>query len=296
MYSGLLEHKLRHSRYINVQRFAHRYAMIRNYTFSKLALIISFFLKFLPVRLMAMVKERLELYVRMPYPEKIVVKVDSQREIRRSGFCFREPETLEWLEQCAEKGGVLYDVGANIGAVSLLYAANVIAKHGDLPKSSVLAFEPLFSTYSKLCGNIVANEWGSGILPFSFPLSNKVDSDMFKIQSISSGSSSHSLSNSASQNISYDLELPVVTSTIDYMHYELNFAAPNFIKIDVDGHDYEVLLGAEKVFENGHVKSVLIEMNQKATEIRAFMQRFNFIEIDIRREGKDNRNLRFEKK
>lgn len=295
MYSGLLEHKLRHSRYINVRRVAHRYALLRNFVFSKMAVVFSFLLKFLPVRLVAMIKERLDLYVRMPYSEKIIVKVDSQREIRRSGFCFREQETLEWLEQCAERGGTLYDVGANIGAVSLLYAANIISKHGNLPESSILSFEPLFSTYSKLCGNIVANGWGGGILPFSFPLSNKVKSDIFKIQSIASGSSSHSLLNSASENISYDLELPVITLTIDHMHYELNFPAPNFIKIDVDGHDYEVLLGAKKVFQDGHIKSVLIEMNQKASEIRAFMEQFNFVEKDIVREGKDNRNLRFDK-
>lgn len=294
MYSGELEAKLRQNRFKNVRRVTNRYVSFRTALFSKLAFIVSLALRLLPIRLVAMIKARLILRVKMPYPKSVVVDVDSHREIRRAGFCFREPETVEWLEECAKKGGTLYDVGANIGAVSLLYAANIVSKYGELPAGSVLSFEPGFSTFSKLCKNIVINNWGGGILPFSSPLSNKVGSDVFSMQTIESGSSGHSLSGSKDCHLSYQLDFPVITSTIDHLHYELGFPAPKWIKIDVDGHDYEVLLGAERVISDGHVKSVLIEKNEKETEIRAFMQQYGFLEKRIDK-ACNNINLRFDR-
>jgi len=294
MWSGKLEYKLRSSESLFVRRLANKFFSLRNFLFKKLAAIISFLLRLLPVRLNAMIKERMPLCVYMPYKENVKVTVDSNRELRRAAFCYREPETVEWIEECALDGGTLYDVGANIGAVSLIYAANVVAKEGFLPEGSVLCFEPLFSTFKKLCENVVINNWNGGILPFSMPLSSKVGKDIIKLHSIESGSSGHALSKSQDASLSYELDLPVITLTIDYMHYELGFNPPKWLKIDVDGHDYEVLIGAERLIEEGYVKSILIEENNDAEKIRQFMNKYGFIEKIIYKDG-ETLNLRFER-
>jgi FkbM family methyltransferase len=295
MYSGKLEMKLLHHNNLNVRRVAYRVFFIRNWIYSILAAIVSFLLGLLPTILKAKVYERLNLQVEMPYPDKVIVNIDSYKEIRRARFCYREKETVRWIEECTDFGGILYDVGANIGAVSLLYAANLQSKSGLIDKPSILAFEPLFSTYERLCRNIYSNNWSGAILPFQIPLSDKSGSDIFKITSIEAGSSSNTLPESIDDNLHYQLDMPVIKRTVDEFVFQLGYPAPTFLKIDVDGHDFEVLLGTERVLSEGHIRSVLIEKNNKEKQIRNFMVEHGFEEVALNRHKLDHINLRFDR-
>ena len=62
----------------------------------------------------------------------------------------KEPWTVKWIETFLP-GDVFYDVGANVGAYSLLAAK---ANDGAVP---VVAFEPSAPTYHDLCVNIALN-------------------------------------------------------------------------------------------------------------------------------------------
>lgn len=54
----------------------------------------------------------------------------------RANSCLKEPETIKWIEDNSKKCKVFYDIGANIGAYSLVAAINGM---------KVLAFEPSFA-------------------------------------------------------------------------------------------------------------------------------------------------------
>ena len=71
---------------------------------------------------------------------------------------------------------------------------------------------------------------------------------------------------------------------------------PDYIKIDVDGHEMEVLKGMEKVFENQKLKSVIIEVEKNnRKEIDSFFKKNNFYQnMDMFSEN-DN-NLIYERK
>src|SRR5579862_9056307 len=56
---------------------------------------------------------------------------------RRQATAAKEPFTVEWIEQSLRGGGVLYDVGANVGGYSLIAAA-------QNPSVRVVAFEPAY--------------------------------------------------------------------------------------------------------------------------------------------------------
>ena len=82
----------------------------------------------------------------------------------RAQSCKKEPWTVAWIEESMSAGGVLYDVGANVGAFSLI-AAKVCARRG-----TVVAFEPGFASYAHLCANIVLNRCESIIVPLPVAL------------------------------------------------------------------------------------------------------------------------------
>ena len=57
---------------------------------------------------------------------------------------------------------------------------------------------------------------------------------------------------------------------------------PDYIKIDVDGHEMEVLKGMEKVFENQKLKSVIIEVEKIiGKKLIPFSKKIIFIKIWI---------------
>ncbi len=51
--------------------------------------------------------------------------------------------------------------------------------------------------------------------------------------------------------------------TVDSLHYNYKMKLPNYIKIDVDGHETEVIEGAKKIIKSRKVLSWAIELNGK---------------------------------
>ena len=69
--------------------------------------------------------------------------------------------------------------------------------------------------------------------------------------------------------------------SMDYLVYNLNFDVPNYIKMDVDGLEHNILEGATKVLKNDKMKSILVEINENYTEqeekVKLIMNNNNFI-------------------
>ena len=89
----------------------------------------------------------------------IVIGVTSRTEIlSRLRPCAKEPWTVAWLERTLRAGDVFYDVGANVGAYSLVAAALGRAER-------VVAVEPGYASYAALCDNIVLNGRQDVVVP-----------------------------------------------------------------------------------------------------------------------------------
>jgi len=73
---------------------------------------------------------------------QIHLKLSSPQEVKRLTACAKEPWTIEWIETWLGPGETLYDIGANVGAYSLVAAE----QHGG--DVSVVAFEPARSLRS----------------------------------------------------------------------------------------------------------------------------------------------------
>ena len=85
-------------------------------------------------------------------------------------------------------GDVVYDIGANVGVFSLIAAANL---GGD---GTVVAFEPGFATFARLCENIRLNNFTRVIIPVPVPLSHQSGLQRFRCKSMEPGQSRHRFS------------------------------------------------------------------------------------------------------
>ncbi|MGD0338042.1 MAG: FkbM family methyltransferase [Bacteroidota bacterium] len=175
-------------------------------------------------------------------------QVDLSEGIDLSIFLFGDFQ--KWVHDCKNvripPDGVILDVGANIGTMSLQLAVRV-------PHGLVYAFEPTDYAFAKLIRNISLNPDIAGrIRPFQIFISDH-DRAVHTIKAYSSwkidgsGISVHPLHGGS---IKPAASIPSVT--IDHFCEINNIYRIDFIKIDTDGHEYQVLKGAEKTLKNYH--------------------------------------------
>lgn len=214
------------------------------------------FLLPLPARTQARIKRALAPAARLDYKRgNIKLRADSILDFYRARACEKEPETVEWIETYIRQGDVFYDIGANIGAYSLIASAHC---RGDI---KILAFEPSFSNFYQLCRNIVLNKFDKSIIPYMIALSRIPGLLAFHYRSLEAGGADHYLGENlptASSNFVYAQQL--LTFSIDYLVDHFGFPVPNYIKLDVDGAEIDVLQGAEQTLRKHDVKSILVEV------------------------------------
>lgn len=232
-----------------------------------------FMIKLLPDSILLDIKERIDIVKKMDYGRlDIFLNVDSRIEhSTRLHSCKKEPETIDWIETFFKEGDIFFDIGANVGAYSL------VASKFYNGKITVYAFEPGFPNFVQLCKNIFINGCQQGIIPLQIALSDKTIVDTFNYDNITPGGALHALG----RPIDYkgDIFEPifkqsVLSYRIDDLVKEFNVPIPNHIKIDVDGIEFRILKGAKETLSNSLVKSIILEVeegDEEADQIIEFL-------------------------
>jgi len=220
--------------------------------------IVSFLVRFAP-HLLVEIKERGLVTVKMDYePAEIVLAAESIIEYKTRRFsCRKEPETIQWIEKYMGPGDVVYDVGANVGAYSL-----VIDKH-TRGQAKVYAFEPSFSTFAQLSKNIYLNGCQGRVIPLGIALSSSTQLDVLNYSSLLPGTALHALGkpiNQLGQDFKPVLEQPVLSYSLDDLIEVFRLERPSHIKLDVDGIELEILNGAGVTLNWPGLKSIQVEM------------------------------------
>lgn len=141
---------------------------------------------------------------------------------------------------------VIIDGGANVGDYSLL--VNRI-----IPGCKIYSFEPVDATFQKLMENIKDH---NNILPVNkgfFKENCSSDINLFSSDEHSSLYNIQGLENASNQKVTIDL-----VRGDDFMK-ENNIDSIDFLKLDVEGAEYDALLGFESCIKNGKVKAVQFE-------------------------------------
>ena len=225
----------------------------------------SVFLNVWPALWRVYVKSRLSIIQKMDYGRAdVFLDVSSPFEYRvRVKSCAKEPETVAWIESF-QKGDVLFDVGANVGAYALL------AAQCHQNQVRVYAFEPSFLNFSQLCKNITLNRCHDAVIAFNIALSGKSGLEIFNYHNMMVGGAMHTLGKA----IDFKKEVftpvyrqTVLTYTMDDFIGQFSIPPPQHLKLDVDGIEHEILQGASKTLSDMRLKSILIEMAEDDKEM-----------------------------
>lgn len=202
------------------------------------------------------IKSRLSPKCKLDYPSKeIWLSLESEYEFQtRRRSCFKEPETIKWIEDNLSDGDVFYDIGANIGAYSL-----VASKLGKL-NSRIISFEPAFMNYPQLVKNLVLNKC-ENVSAYQLALSDKNSVIEFGYRGLTAGLGLHTVGVRNSEEIAYTQN--VLSVKMDALESLWGIPKPTLIKLDVDGPELEVLLGAKECLSSSKLKSILVELDEK---------------------------------
>lgn len=150
------------------------------------------------------------------------------------------------LFDCIQPNDVILDVGANIGYYSLNFAKKAST-------GSVFSFEPDKKNFQKLIQNIELNEFPN-IYVYQIALGSKnKEVNIERVDPKNSGANRiavHSRLNTSKVNM----------MTLDNWSEPFNFKGIDWIKIDVEGWELEVIKGAKKILSS-HKPKLFIELS-----------------------------------
>ncbi len=193
----------------------------------------------------------------------IIMDLRSSVDYKRAKtYSSKEPETLDWIDSFTSESKIIfYDIGANIGIYSL-YAGK---KHGK--KIQTFAFEPLSQNISSLSNNIYINSLSGIIMPYCVAISEHSGFSKLHIPSnrFRSGGNRSQFSDNINDAGSIAGKTIIHSEgtfgvNLDDLCYKFDFPIPNYIKIDVDGIELNILKGAKNLLKDRRLKSLLIEL------------------------------------
>lgn len=175
-----------------------------------------------------------------------------------------EYEEMTYISSNLKNGDIFIDIGANIGAVSLIAASKVG------PKGRVFAFEPNKKVLPRLFENVSLNNMDKTIQISNTAISNNVSQVAFVNEKASEVSH---ISYSKPMGKSGDL---VKTTTLDKFFDDQKLSKVKMVKIDVEGAELSVLEGCILSFNK--IEMMLIEINKNSEKYgNSTKETFNFI-------------------
>ncbi len=194
----------------------------------------------------------------LDYPRHSIKLVVSSPEIaKRLGSVEKEPFTVEWIERSVRASDVFYDVGANVGAYSLI-AAKVTRN-----RAKVFAFEPAAPSFRDLARNVLLNDCAESVVPLPFALWSKTGLLSLTFRSVSPGASRHRVSGELGPD--KPLTETIVGIRLDDLVERFGVPVPTHAKIDVDGYELEVLRGARRTLARPEWRSIIVELDPEET-------------------------------
>lgn len=181
----------------------------------------------------------------------------------------KEPETIMWIDKFGGKNKILFDVGANIGVYSLYYA-KLYASNAK----NVYSFEAQENNISLLKRNTILNKSNNQIVTLPFALFNKNEinyliysqENKYGVAATSFGKKSIFAREKTYKNLT-------ISFSIDFLVNNFIVPKPSLIKIDVDGNELDIVLGAIKTINSKKCDSILIEKGKDIDQIHRLLSK-----------------------
>ena len=182
----------------------------------------------------------------------------------RGGFLFLPkppPKEMPLLEHVAQYlgGKVAYDVGANIGLVTLFLARCV----GE--KGLVVAFEPVPPSVNRLMENVRLNKLQNvKIYQKALGDTETIAAIVYNADASGIATLRKDLAQGYSKQYSMQ-EFQVEVLPLDTLVERESLPLPDFLKIDIEGYEYPMLLGARQTIQKAR-PMIFVELHGSTPE------------------------------
>jgi FkbM family methyltransferase len=195
---------------------------------------------------------------------------------------YYESEVLEALLKDTLDNACLWDIGANIGTHSIAF------KHLK-PGSNVVSFEPEPLNFSRLKAHAKLNKLDIQLM--NFPLSDSVSIGKFYNYNANHGRATLTVEGKKNYNPHHY----VSCTTGDELVKQAVIAAPDIIKLDVEGFEYRVLKGLEGTLSRGKTKKIIFEASgqflAKPSQIKELLSGLGYKFLPMSRNEATHHNL-----
>lgn len=154
-----------------------------------------------------------------------------------------EHQLQEAILELVVPGAIAYDIGANIGYITLIMARRV----GESGK--VFAFEALPANLERLKNNLGRNQLATRVQVVGAAIADKSAPIQFLVHS-STGMGK--AAGAAGRSTTYESEITVSGISLDEFVYGQGNPSPDVIKIDIEGGEVLALPGMKRVLSEGH--------------------------------------------
>ena len=192
----------------------------------------------------------------------------------------KEPGTIDWINRYVTVGDTFLDIGANFGIYSLIAAVKV-GRSGH-----VFAIEPHPANINSLVRNVGLNNFTNLITVIGAALGDTEGFFPFEFTSLDSSSSGSQINihHHDGADMNFLIKELKFTTTVDSLIDSKNMSMPHHVKIDVDGVEYEILLGMQNLLSDpiSRPKSVQVEVVPSNQDlITKLMEQFGYTIIGV---------------
>lgn len=155
------------------------------------------------------------------------------------------------IQELVSPGLIVYDLGANLGYMSLIFADKV----GE--SGQVFAFEALPSNVKRLRANLEANPEISNIEIVPNAVSDSAGTVEFLVhESHAAGK----VVGSAGRDVTYEERIVIPTISLDDFVFSQKHPAPQIVKMDIEGGEVLALPGMRRILEE-HQPLLFLELH-----------------------------------
>jgi FkbM family methyltransferase len=160
----------------------------------------------------------------------------------------------KFLKAYIKKDMLIFDVGANIGE----YTQHILSID---PNVKIYCFEPVHKTYITLINNLSIEIKVRKVIDNNFGLSNEIkEAEIYIYDDLDGRNSLH-----FNRVHKYDPKVlhkeKVNLTTLSKYAFENNISKIDFLKIDVEGHESNVIEGANELIDKKLIKCIQFEYN-----------------------------------
>jgi len=201
------------------------------------------------------------------YDKDIRINICSNDLSVKTTMNLKNSDIIPLIKKYLKREQVFIDVGANIGAITLI-ASKIVGLSGK-----VFSYEPSSETFTKLSLNIELNKkYSSNIFLRNIGLGEKKE---FK-ELIPDDRAPGTFIVLNSHDVVKKSEKEKEIVEIDMLDNDYNklFKSIDFIKLDVEGYELQVLLGGQNCLKKFH--PILIIENNNMLNVEKFLSDFNY--------------------